>query len=255
MLLNICKWITVWPGLFGGRDEQISTTGFKRQKGESRTITAPPTWSGWLWGRTLCAVKSTTRNFTCVTGYCGSDKVECSGGGPAPPTTLLEFTSGRPNEIDYFDVSVVDGYNLPMLAVPQGDRGAQCSSASCVMDLNGFCPAELQVSDGGGEVVACKGSCLALRQDRSRRSRPESPESPRVAEKDGNGWSRRESPRVAGSRRESPESPRVAEKDGNGWSRRESPRVAGSRRESPKKDGNCGSGTAAVGRGSEAVRE
>ncbi|KAK2973861.1 hypothetical protein RJ640_011838 [Escallonia rubra] len=34
------------------------------------------------------------------------------------------------------------------------------------MDLNGFCTAELQVRDGGGEVVACKGQCLALQQDK-----------------------------------------------------------------------------------------
>ncbi|KAK2993361.1 hypothetical protein RJ640_007628 [Escallonia rubra] len=190
MLLRICKWVlvsalvvaqffltpqgatftvenkcqyTVWPGISGNG---ISTTGFELQKGESRIITAPPSWNGRFWGRTLCAVNSTTRNFTCVTGDCGSGKVECSGGGPAPPTTFLEFSVDRPNGADFFDVSVVDGYNLPMLAVPQGDAGAQCSSASCVMDLNGFCPAELQVSDGGGEVVACKGPCLALRQDR-----------------------------------------------------------------------------------------
>ncbi|KAK2988340.1 hypothetical protein RJ640_000327 [Escallonia rubra] len=113
-----------------------------------------------------CAVNSTTGNFTCVTGDCGSGKVECSRGRAAPPTTFLEFSLDGPNGVDIFDASVIDGYNLPMLAVPQGDAGVNCSTAGCVMDLNGFCPVELQVSDGAREVVACKGPCLALGQAR-----------------------------------------------------------------------------------------
>ncbi|KAK2993364.1 hypothetical protein RJ640_007631 [Escallonia rubra] len=162
---NKCQY-TVWPGILNDGSSQISTTGFELQKGEARTITAPPWWAGRFWGRTLCAVNSTTRNFTCVTGDCGSGKVECSGGRPAPPTTILEFSLDGFNGTDFFDVNVIQGYNLPMLAVPQGDAGASCSTAGCVMDLNGFCPAELQVSNGGGKVVACKGPRLALRQDR-----------------------------------------------------------------------------------------
>ncbi|KAK3001670.1 hypothetical protein RJ639_022516 [Escallonia herrerae] len=87
----VCKGPCLALRLDSNGRAQISTTGFELQKGESRTITAPPSWTGQFWGRTLCAVKSTTRNFTYVTGDCSSSKVECSGGGPAPPTTLLEF--------------------------------------------------------------------------------------------------------------------------------------------------------------------
>ncbi|KAK2988341.1 hypothetical protein RJ640_000328 [Escallonia rubra] len=163
-LENKCQY-TVWPGIASTEDVQRTTTGFELQNGESRTISAPPSWTAQFWGRTLCAVNSTTRNFTCVTGDCGSGMVECSGRRPDPPTTILEFSVGRPNEIDLFQVNVVDGYNLPMLAVPHGGAGANCSRAGCVMDLN-ICPAELQVIDGGREVVACKGPCQALRQDR-----------------------------------------------------------------------------------------
>ncbi|KAK3025667.1 hypothetical protein RJ639_041959 [Escallonia herrerae] len=99
---NKCQY-TVWPGILSNGRAQISTTGFELQKGELRTITAPPSWNGRFWGRTLCAVNSATRNFTCVTGDCGSGKVECSGGGPAPPTTFLEFSVDGPNGADFFD--------------------------------------------------------------------------------------------------------------------------------------------------------
>ncbi|KAK2993362.1 hypothetical protein RJ640_007629 [Escallonia rubra] len=162
---NKCQY-TVWPGISGNG---ISTTGFELQKGESRTITAPPSWSGQLWGRTRCAVNSSTGNFNCVTGDCGSGMVSCFGFKPAPPTTFLELRLEESNEngaLDYFYVNVADGYNLPLLVVPQGDTGANCSMAGCVMDLNGFCPTELRLSDGRGEVVACKGPCLTLQQEK-----------------------------------------------------------------------------------------
>ncbi|KAK2984953.1 hypothetical protein RJ640_013379 [Escallonia rubra] len=95
--------------------------------------------------------------------------VSCFRAKPAPPTTFLELRldeSNRNGAFDSFYVNVADGYNLPMLVVPHGDAGANCSTAGCVMDLNGFCPTELRLSDGRGEVVACKDPCLALQQDR-----------------------------------------------------------------------------------------
>ncbi|KAK2984945.1 hypothetical protein RJ640_013371 [Escallonia rubra] len=197
MLAYICKWVlvsalvvasqgatftvenncqyTVWPGILSNGEAQISTTGFKLQKGESRTINAPPSWTGRFWGRTLCNVTYTSnkRNFTCVTGDCGSNKVECSGGGPAPPATFLEFSQDGPNGTDSFEVNVFDGYNLPMLVVPQGYAGANyCRAAGCVKDLNGFCPLELQVSDLSGEVVGCTGPCCCTAKGTRRACAP-----------------------------------------------------------------------------------
>ncbi|RRT68285.1 hypothetical protein B296_00018524 [Ensete ventricosum] len=68
--------------------------------------------------------------------------------------------------MDFYDVSLVDGYNLPVLVVPQGGSGGGCSSTGCPADLNGVCPSDLKVvlsaSDGGSESVACKSACEAF---------------------------------------------------------------------------------------------
>ncbi|XP_010271556.1 PREDICTED: thaumatin-like protein 1 [Nelumbo nucifera] len=163
-ITNNCGY-TVWPGVLSGAGTaELSTTGFALSKGESSTITVPASWSGRLWGRSLCTEDSSGK-FSCVTGDCGSGKVECLGGGAAPPATLAEFTLNGAGGLDFYDVSLVDGYNLPMLIVPQGGSGGNCSSTGCLADLNAACPSELKVSNvDGSESVACKSACEAFAQ-------------------------------------------------------------------------------------------
>lgn len=161
-MTNKCDY-TVWPGILSNADSPaLSTTGFVLQKGETKTITAPTSWGGRMWGRTHCSEDSTGK-FSCVTADCGSGKLECSGSGAAPPATLAEFKLDGYGGMDYFDVSLVDGYNLPVLVVPQGGTGQNCSSTGCVLDLNA-CPSELKVASTSGEGVACKSACEAFRQ-------------------------------------------------------------------------------------------
>ena len=161
----MCEY-TVWPGILSNAGvAALSTTGFALQKDESKTITAPTSWGGRFWGRTLCSQDSTGSNFSCVTGDCGTGKMECSGRTAMPPATLAEFTLDGYGGMDFFDVSLVDGYNIPMLVVPQGGTGQNCTSAGCVSDLNVSCPSELKVtSTDGVENVACKSACEAFNQ-------------------------------------------------------------------------------------------
>lgn len=161
-MVNKCDY-TVWPGILSNAGiSPLSTTGFVLQTGESTTVTAPTSWGGRFWGRTLCSEDSTGK-FSCVTGDCGSGKLECSGNGAIPPATLAEFTLDGSGGLDFFDVSLVDGYNLPMLVVPQGGAGDKCTSTGCVEDLNGACPKELRVTGvDGKESVACKSACEAF---------------------------------------------------------------------------------------------
>ncbi|RVX16609.1 Thaumatin-like protein 1 [Vitis vinifera] len=116
-------------------------------------------------GRTLCSADSAGK-FTCITGDCGSGTLDCSGGGAAPPATLAEFTLNGANGLDFYDVSLVDGYNLPMLVAPQGGTGGNCTITGCVADLNAACPSELKVSSieggEGSESVSCKSACEAF---------------------------------------------------------------------------------------------
>lgn len=162
-IVNKCDH-TVWPGILSNAGiTPLPTTGFALQKGESKTINAPSSWGGRFWGRTHCTEDSTGK-FTCVTGDCGSGKLECAGSGAAPPATLAEFTLDGSGGMDFFDVSLVDGYNLPMMVVPQGGTGANCSNTGCVVDLNGACPSELKVTSADGDGVACKSACEAFGQ-------------------------------------------------------------------------------------------
>nr|XP_048331067.1 pathogenesis-related thaumatin-like protein 3.5 isoform X2 [Ziziphus jujuba var. spinosa] len=163
-IVNKCEY-TVWPGILSNAGvPPLPTTGFALQKGESKVFTAPTSWGGRFWGRTHCSQDSAGK-FSCVTGDCGSGKLECVGSGATPPATLAEFTLDGAGGLDFFDVSLVDGYNIPMLVEPQGGTGQNCTSTGCVVDLNGACPSELKVTSvEGSEGVACKSACEAFRQ-------------------------------------------------------------------------------------------
>ncbi|XP_052195193.1 thaumatin-like protein 1 [Diospyros lotus] len=162
-VVNQCSY-TVWPGILSGAGTPpLSPTGFTLHTGEQTTISVPASWSGRLWGRTLCSTDSITGKLTCLTGDCGSGEIECRGAGAAPPATLAEFTLNGAGNLDFYDVSLVDGYNLAMLVVPQGGTGANCIATGCVVDLNESCPAELKVTSGGAkEGMACKSACEAF---------------------------------------------------------------------------------------------
>ncbi|KAL6274090.1 hypothetical protein ACE6H2_024782 [Prunus campanulata] len=152
---NKCDF-TVWPGILASAGSpKLDSTGFELAKGSSRSFQAPTGWSGRFWGRTGCNFDGSGHG-SCSTGDCGSGQLECNGAGAAPPATLAEFTLGSGSQ-DFYDVSLVDGYNLPMIVEGSGGSGT-CASTGCATDLNRRCPAELKV-DGGG---ACKSACDAF---------------------------------------------------------------------------------------------
>eukprot|EP00249_Psilotum_nudum_P030431 c43040_g1_i1 orf=468-1187(+) len=151
--VNKCHNI-VWVGIQGNM--VLSNGGFELAQGRSISLNAPNGWQGRFWGRTLCAFDHVGRG-VCATGDCGG-VLECKGIGGQPPATLAEFTVGHPK--DFYDVSLVDGYNLEISITPRGGSGA-CQTAGCSSDLNQVCPSKLQM-DNGGEVVACKSACDAF---------------------------------------------------------------------------------------------
>ncbi|KAL2333805.1 hypothetical protein Fmac_015018 [Flemingia macrophylla] len=163
-IVNKCSY-PVWPGILpGAGTAQLATTGFALQPGESSAVPVPTAWSGRVWGRTLCSTDSAGK-FSCVTGDCGSYAVKCGGRGAVPPVTLAEFTLNGAGGLDFYDVSVVDGYNLPMLVEARG--GGNCTTTGCAADLNGGCPAELRVKTTATAAasergVACMSACEAF---------------------------------------------------------------------------------------------
>ncbi|CAL2233391.1 unnamed protein product [Prunus armeniaca] len=156
-LQNRCTY-TVWPGTLSGNGAAVlGDGGFALAPDSSVQLTAPRGWSGRFWARTGCNFDD-SGNGKCLTGDCGS--LKCVGGG-APPVTLAEFTIGStPGDKDFYDVSLVDGYNVAMGLRANGGTG-DCQYAGCVADLNGNCPPELRVTDSG-KVVACRSACAAF---------------------------------------------------------------------------------------------
>ncbi|KAL4361880.1 hypothetical protein GQ457_04G000390 [Hibiscus cannabinus] len=153
--VNRCDY-TVWPGILANAGSPgLDSTGFELPKDSSRSFQAPTGWSGRFWGRTGCKFDGSGSG-TCLTGDCGSGQVECNGLGAAPPATLAEFTLGTGGQ-DFYDVSLVDGYNMPMIVEGSGGSGL-CASTGCTTDLNRQCPSELRVGDGD----ACKSACGAF---------------------------------------------------------------------------------------------
>src|SRR5262249_18818517 len=89
-----------------------------------------------------------------------------------PPTTLFEPTFDSKG-VDFYDVSLVSGYNVPLEVTPSA---AGCVvTGACTGDLNATCPTSLEVTAkscatgndcadggacvGGGCVVGCRDPC------------------------------------------------------------------------------------------------
>ncbi|EER88966.1 thaumatin-like protein 1b [Sorghum bicolor] len=169
-ITNSCGY-TVWPGILSNAGvAPPSTTGFALAPGQSAAVTVAASWSGRIWARTLCTTSTSTGAFACVTADCGTGTVECSGRGAAPPATLAELTlaGGAGGDDDFYDVSLVDGFNVPMLVAPRASPAASgsgsCRPTGCAADLNAACPAELRVAGNGSgaPAVACRSACEAF---------------------------------------------------------------------------------------------
>ncbi|KAM3304520.1 thaumatin-like protein 1 [Capsicum chacoense] len=156
-LINRCDY-NVWPGILPNADSQkLDSTGFMLGPGDSRVFQPPQQWSGRIWGRTGCNFDPSTGLGNCATADCGSNQIECNGNGATPPATLAELTIFSGAKQDFYDVSLVDGYNLPMAIQAVGGSGT-CDTTGCLKDLNRMCPNELRVGDG----QACKSACEAF---------------------------------------------------------------------------------------------
>jgi hypothetical protein len=76
-----------------------------------RTVSIPDGWGGRFWARTGCNFDANGQG-RCATGDCGN-KLQCNGAGGIPPVTLAEITLNGAGGLDFYDVSLVDGFNVP----------------------------------------------------------------------------------------------------------------------------------------------
>ncbi|XP_057846312.1 pathogenesis-related thaumatin-like protein 3.8 [Cryptomeria japonica] len=105
-LKNQCGY-TVWPaGLPGLGGQQLD-------QNVTWTVDVPAgTQAGRFWARTGCSFDASGGG-TCKTGDCGG-QLNCTVSG-AVLATLAEYTQ---SDQDYYDVSLVDGFNVPLSINP-----------------------------------------------------------------------------------------------------------------------------------------
>ncbi|TKA69199.1 hypothetical protein B0A49_03447 [Cryomyces minteri] len=145
IITNYCAE-TIYPGITtqGGTGPQ--SNGFELQSGGNFSQDVSADWQGRVWGRTNCSFNSQgtgpansggSKYQACDTGDCNG-VVDCKVTGNTP-VTLAEFTLNAGDGQTYYDISLVDGYNLPMaiVLVPQGnasllDIPPNLTNPSCV---------------------------------------------------------------------------------------------------------------------------
>ncbi|CAM0944128.1 unnamed protein product [Alopecurus aequalis] len=163
---NKCPF-PVWPAAAPNAGHPvIADGGFFLPPGQSKRVRAPATWTGRFWGRTGCDFAGANAA-SCLTGDCGG-RLACNGSIGAPPATLVEVNLHEDqSKGSSYDVSVVDGYNLPVAVwTKPANRSSKCFVAGCAKNVNAVCPPELQVTSGKSKtVVACRSACLAFDLD------------------------------------------------------------------------------------------
>jgi hypothetical protein len=144
---NNCKQ-TVTAGLLGSSTQGVQN--YNVHRGQSHTLTLPNNWSGRAWGR-----------YQCYSSKRRSNATQCGAPGTPNPASLAEFTFGAYAGLDFYDLSMVDGYNMPIKITPVGtkqgsnkyDRGSPtCSSLP-------HCPSRLTVKGLDGKLLGCQSDC------------------------------------------------------------------------------------------------
>lgn len=143
----------------------LPVKGWVLPAGHTLTINVPDKWNGRFWGRTGCSFDASGHGH-CQTGDCAG-LFQCRQYG-AIPATLAEFNFNAWNNLDFYDVSMVDGSNLPMYiniaaeSTKDPISASGCSKAGCTRPVD--CPSALRVQ-AGGAVVGCISACARLGGD------------------------------------------------------------------------------------------
>ncbi|TFK29455.1 Osmotin, thaumatin-like protein [Coprinopsis marcescibilis] len=160
---NACPF-TIWPAIFTdlnvGTAKPNITTGWEAKAFTRVSFHVPDNWAaGRIWGRRNCDFSRNPGPNSCVTGGCNGGLVcDQRTGAGVPPASLAEFTLGAGQGADWYDISLVDGYNLPISIT--NNKG--CPVADCPVDLGPSCPAALKGPfDSTGFPVGCKSACFA----------------------------------------------------------------------------------------------
>ncbi|KAK3220308.1 hypothetical protein Dsin_014278 [Dipteronia sinensis] len=139
-ILNNCTY-TVWAAAVPGGGREL-------KHGQDWVVNTDPNFGdhGRIWARTNCEFDANGIG-KCETGDCNGALYCLPSVSGKTPYTLAQYTfRALKNDTDYFDISVVFGFNVPM---EFRGTSSECSKViKCVADINGFCPTELRHSGG-----------------------------------------------------------------------------------------------------------
>jgi len=191
--INNCHY-DIWVGAL---PPTVRGGGWKLPRGDIQYVDVPTNFNGRFWPRTGCVFDKGGQG-NCLTGDCGNG-LKCMGSGGNPPASLAEFNlnAGAPytpaGVLDWYDVSLVDGYNVPTSILPNegtfqtdpftSTPDYDCGQALCLMDINPVCPKGMSVSPEEAlkvlppnhlrhgkilprETVGCKSACSAFNDPR-----------------------------------------------------------------------------------------
>ncbi|KAK3434409.1 hypothetical protein EUGRSUZ_D01894 [Eucalyptus grandis] len=152
-IINNCPY-TVWAAAAPGGPEAPGG-GRRLDRGQSWSLNMSPGMKqGRIWARTNCQFDVAGKG-KCQTGDCDG-VYECTSSGQ-PPITAAEYTLNTSSGVDYFDISLVDGFNVPMGFSATSDG---CPlGINCTADINGQCPAQLKAPGG------CNNPCTVFKTD------------------------------------------------------------------------------------------
>jgi Thaumatin family len=158
---------TIWVAAAPNPASPLAATGWVLPAGQSVTITTPNNLNTRFWGRTGCVFNSAGVGH-CQTGDCGG-LFQCKGWGTIP-ATLAEVNFDAWDGLDFYDVSMVDGSNLPMyINITKSSGGTVdkissdgCVPAGCTKPV--VCPSVLDVKVGAA-VVGCISACAHFGTD------------------------------------------------------------------------------------------
>ncbi|KAF2148419.1 Osmotin, thaumatin-like protein [Myriangium duriaei CBS 260.36] len=148
VVTNQCQE-TIYPGIVTQGGTGPSSQGFQLTPGSNKMQTVSSDWQGRVWGRTNCSFNSQGTSQgggpACKTGDCGGT-IGCSATGEVP-VTLAEFTLNGGQSQTFYDISLVDGYNLPMAIVtinpstlPSNKANPSCVATAGQLAAMGFNP-------------------------------------------------------------------------------------------------------------------
>ncbi|OXB36198.1 hypothetical protein J007_04076 [Cryptococcus neoformans] len=152
----------------GGKGGALTTTGgaaqpagWKQAPGDF-SFNVPDGWNnGRIWARTGCTLNGNTLD--CVVGGCSGNTVKCSGTEYGKPgATLAEFTIDV-NSMDSYDISIVDGYNLPM-EITSSDSSCAKGSCGTETDILTQCDPSLVYPKNSDKIYSCNSACGNLFQ-------------------------------------------------------------------------------------------